>query len=62
MFQLDATPFGNSASPLGPRFNVRFGVQYRLFTKFDGASSNYDGLGHNASDNNTLRLFTWLAF
>jgi hypothetical protein len=62
MFQLDATPFANETSPLGPRFNVRVGVQYRVFTKFDGASSNYDGLGHNASDNNTLRVFTWLAF
>jgi hypothetical protein len=62
MFQIDATPFGNQPSSLGPRFNVRFGVQYRVFSKFDGASSNYDGLGHNASDNNTLRVFTWFAF
>jgi len=62
MFQLDGTLFGNQPSPLGPRFNIRAGVQYRLFTKFDGASSNYDGLGHNASDNNTLRVFTWVAF
>jgi hypothetical protein len=30
--------------------------------QFNGATSNYDGLGHNASDNNTLRAFTWLAF
>jgi hypothetical protein len=62
MFQIDATPFGNQPSSLGPRFNVCFGVQYRVLTKFDGASSNYDGLGHNASDNNTLRVFTWFAF
>jgi hypothetical protein len=62
LFQLDATPFGNAPSSLGPRFNVRVGIQYRVFTKFDGATSNYDGLGHNASDNNTLRVFTWFAF
>ncbi len=62
MVQLDGTPFGNEPSALGARFNVRVGVQYRIFTKFDGASSNYDGLGHNASDNNTLRVFTWFAF
>jgi hypothetical protein len=62
IFQLDATPFGGNSSLLGPRVNVRVGVQYRLFTEFDGASSNYDGLGHNAGDNNTLRVFTWLAF
>jgi hypothetical protein len=62
MLQLDATPFGTDPSALGFRFNVRVGVQYRIFTEFDGASSNYDGLGHNASDNNTLRLFLWFAF
>jgi hypothetical protein len=29
--------------------------------KFDGASSNYDGNGRNASDNNTLYLLVWAA-
>jgi hypothetical protein len=60
-FQIDATPWGNDVSPLGPRFNMRVGLQYTLYTKFDGASRNYDGLGRNASDNNTLRIFTWFA-
>lgn len=62
IFQIDATPFGGDSAPLGPRVNIRVGVQYRLFTEFNGASSNYDGLGHNASDNNTLRVFTWFVF
>jgi hypothetical protein len=62
MFQLDGTPFGRSGSPLGPRFNMRVGVQYTVYTRFDGAHSNYDGTGRNASDNNTLRVFTWVAF
>lgn len=60
-FQVDATPWGSDVSPLGPRFNLRVGIQYTLYAKFDGASSNYDGLGRDASDNNTLRLFTWFA-
>lgn len=60
-FQLDGTPFGGG-SPLGPRFNVRVGVQYTLYTRFDGARSNFDGAGANASDNNTLRVFTWFAY
>ena len=30
--------------------------------KFDGASSNYDGLGRNASDNDMLFGYLWLAF
>jgi len=61
LFQIDGTPFGNEPSSLGPRFNLRVGIQYRIYAKFDGASTNYDGLGHNASDNNTLRIFAWLA-
>lgn len=60
-FQIDATPWGNDVSPFGPRFNMRVGLQYTLYSKFDGASRNYDGAGHNASDNNTLRIFTWFA-
>lgn len=62
MFQLDGTPFGNGNSPLGPRFNIRTGIQYTAYTRFDGARRNYDGAGANASDNNTLSIFTWVAF
>jgi hypothetical protein len=61
VFQVDGTPFGVEPSGLGVRFNIRVGAQYTVYTKFDGAASNYDGLGRNASDNNTIRVFTWLA-
>ena len=61
-FQIDGTPFGSGNSPLGSRFNMRAGIQYTLYTKFDGASHDFDGTGRDASDNNTLRVFTWLAF
>jgi hypothetical protein len=60
MFQLDGTPFGASPSSLGTRFNIRAGLQYVVYTKFNGASTNYAG-GRNASDNNALRLFIWFA-
>ncbi|HEY5105257.1 MAG TPA: hypothetical protein VII73_00650 [Caulobacteraceae bacterium] len=62
LFQVDGTPFGGAGSPLGPRFNMRVGVQYTLYTRFDGASHNYDGAGANASGANTLRVFTWVAY
>lgn len=62
MLQLDGTPFGNGNSPFGARFNIRTGVQYTAYTRFDGARHNYDGAGSNASDNNTLSVFTWVAF
>ena len=60
--QLDYTPWGAGNSPLGKRFNTRIGVQYTAYGQFNGARHNYDGAGANASDNNTLRLFTWVAF
>jgi hypothetical protein len=60
--QLDGTPFGDGKGPLGSLFNVRVGVQYTAYTRFDGARINYDGAGANASDNDTVRVFTWFAF
>ena len=59
--QLDGTPFGGG-SPAGSWVNVRVGVQYTFYTSFDGARTDYDGAGTNASANNTLRFFLWLAF
>ncbi len=62
IFEVDYTPFGKDDSWLQPFVNVRFGIQYTAYLKFDGASQNFDGAGTNASDENTLYLFTWLAF
>jgi hypothetical protein len=60
-FQVDGTLFGRDMSVLGGRFNLRAGLQYTIYTKFDGAGTNYDGFGRNASDNDTLRIFIWTA-
>ena len=60
-FQIDATPWGAGDAPLGGRLALRVGLQYTMYARFNGAGSNYDGSGRNASDNNTLRIFTWLA-
>lgn len=61
LFQIDATPFGGRNSPLGPRFNLRVGVQYVTYFRIDGASNNFDGFGRDASDDNTFRIFGWVA-
>ena len=45
-----------------PIQNVRLVLQYTGYTKFNGARSNYDGAGRNASDNNTLYADVWVAF
>ncbi|MHB8530755.1 MAG: hypothetical protein ACYC8V_14750 [Caulobacteraceae bacterium] len=60
--QLDGTPFGGAGSPLGPRFNIRLGVQYTAYLRFNGAGYDYDGHGRGAADNNTFRVFTWIAY
>ncbi|MCM8621969.1 MAG: cytochrome C [Candidatus Accumulibacter sp.] len=41
---------------------VRIGAQYTGYNKFNGATNNYDGLGRDAKDNNTLRLYIWAAY
>jgi hypothetical protein len=41
---------------------IRVGMQYTAYNKYNGASSNYDGFGRNASDNNTLFGYVWLAY
>jgi hypothetical protein len=45
-----------------PWLNVKLGLQYTAFFKFNGASSNYDGAGRNASDNNMLFAYLWFAY
>ncbi|MCP8939691.1 hypothetical protein NK718_14275 [Alsobacter sp. SYSU M60028] len=62
MFQVDWTPFGKEDSWMAPNANVRLGLQYTLYNKFDGSHTNYDGAGRNASDNNTALAFVWVAF
>ena len=45
-----------------PWLNVKVSVQYIWYSKFNGAGSNYDGVGRNASDNDTLYLLLWFAY
>jgi hypothetical protein len=41
---------------------VRLGLQYTAYSRYNGASTNYDGFGRNASDNNSLFLYLWAAY
>jgi len=45
-----------------PWEKTKISLQYTLYNKFNGAHSNYDGFGRNASDNNTLYALVWLMF
>jgi hypothetical protein len=41
---------------------IRISLQYIIYNKFNGAHSNYDGFGRNASDNNMLYALAWVMF
>lgn len=62
VIQLDYVPFGKKDSYMQPWVNLHLALQYTGYTEFNGGSSNYDGAGRNASDNNTLALLAWWAF
>jgi hypothetical protein len=45
-----------------PWLNVKLSAQYVGYTKFNGGSTNYDGVGRSASDNNAVYLLLWFAY
>lgn len=54
--QVDYTPWGTGNGPLGPRMNLRLGVQYTADGRFNGGVDNWDDNGAKAADADTLRL------
>ena len=63
ILQLDYLPFNkNGGPPSWPRSNVKFSLQYVIYSRFNGARSNYDGAGSNAQGNNTLYAEAWIVF
>jgi hypothetical protein len=47
---------------LRPWDNVQLRAQYTFYSKIDGASSNIDGAGRKAADEDALTLLAWLLF
>jgi hypothetical protein len=45
-----------------PVQNVDLSAAYTAYTKFDGASNDYDGSGRNASANDSIYIALWLNF
>ena len=63
IFQVDYMPFNKDGGPkFWPRSNVQLTLQYTVYNRFEGARTNYDGAGTNASANNTLYAEAWIAF
>lgn len=48
--------------PLENTENLKLGLRYTAYTKYNGASTNYNGAGRDASDNNSLYVYAWLMF
>lgn len=45
-----------------PMQNLQVGLQYTAYTRFNGASTNYDGAGRNANDNDTTYVVARFIF
>ena len=61
ILEADWTPFGKESSWAAPWANLRLGLQYTMYTRFNGSGSDYDGFGRDASDNNTFFTYVWFA-
>jgi hypothetical protein len=62
VLQFECVPFGRVDAWAGPWVNIRLGLQYTGYLKFNGGTSNYDGFDRSARQNNSLFLFSWMAF
>ena len=58
--QVEYVPFGKLDSVARPWLNLRLGLQYVGYSKFNGGSSNYDGSNRSAHDNDTVFAFFWV--
>jgi hypothetical protein len=62
IFELNYVPFNYGGPTFWPWLNAKFGLQFVHYNKFNGARINYDGMGTNAADNDTVYLNGWFAF
>jgi len=62
IFELAYLPFSHGGPSFWPWLNFRIGLQYTHWSKFDGATTNFDGMGRNAKDNNTFFAYIWTMF
>lgn len=59
IFDVSYLPFMRGGPKIWPWYNTRIGASYTMYNRFDGGTTNIDGYGRKASDNNTLMLYAW---
>jgi hypothetical protein len=63
VLQANYLPLNKGTGPaFWPRSNVKLSLQYVVYNRFDGSTSNIDGAGRSARANNTLYLEAWIVF
>ncbi len=55
-------PFSHGGPKFWPWLNFRIGLQYTRWSKFNGASTDINGTGRSAQNNNTLFFYVWTMF
>src|SRR5207237_8808185 len=55
-------PFSYGGPSFWPWMNMRIGLQYVLYNKFNGATTNVNGAGRNAHNNYTIFAYAWIMF
>jgi len=60
--ELNYMPFNHGGPEFWPWLNLKLGLQFVHYDKFNGAQTNFDGAGRNASANDTLFLYSWITF
>ncbi|WP_051335557.1 hypothetical protein [Methylocapsa acidiphila] len=62
IFDAAFLPFSKGGPSVYPWLNAKIGVSYTSYLKIFGGVTNFDGASHNASGNNTVLLYSWIAF
>jgi len=60
--EVNYMPFNRGGPSFSPWVNMKVGLQYIHYLRFNGSATNFDGAGANAADNDTLYLYVWFAF
>jgi len=60
--EVNYSPWMDGGPTRFPTSNVKLGVRYTHYMSLYGGTTNFDGAGHNASDNNTLFVYSAIGF